>query len=138
MFCLVPDSYLLLITTTSAHRLIHNSTTGFLRDVSGKEISFPGGGTAIDYDARNGNIYYTNVVQRTLMQWNSTKSLAKTVVHGVGVTDGIAVDWTSDLIYYTDTTYNVLAVVHISGTPKKAVIHSLDEPRAIAIDPENA
>ena len=69
----------------------------------------------------------------------SNRSILRTVVGGVGVSDGLAVDWTSDLIYYTDSAYDVIAFVHVSGTPKKAVIKTiLDDPRSIAIDPNNA
>jgi hypothetical protein len=65
--------------------------------------------------------------------------MLRTVVDGIGVSDGLAVDWTSDYIYYTDSTYDVIAVVHVSGTPKKIVIETmLDDPRSIAVDPNNA
>ena len=49
------------------------------------------------------------------------RSILRTVVGGEGVSDGLAVDWTSDFIYYTDPTYDAIAVVHVSGKPKEGL-----------------
>lgn len=52
--------------------------------------------------------------------------------------DGIAVDWLSKKIYWTDNTGNRIMVANYHGTKIKTIVRSdLDEPRAIVVDPEN-
>ena len=132
------DSYLLLTTTSSVMGIGPHDSHNFLKPMF-KPILRQAGAVAIDYDRRKGNIYFTSASRRNIMEVSAfNRSIVRTVVGGVGVA-GISVDWTSDFIYYTDSTYDVIAVVHISGTPKLAVLETmLDDPRSIAIDPNNA
>ena len=52
--------------------------------------------------------------------------------------DGIAVDWLYKHIYWTDTGSNKIKVASYDGQSVKTLISTgLDEPRAIALDPEN-
>lgn len=51
--------------------------------------------------------------------------------------DGISVDPVSRLVFYTDTGYNVIALITIDGAYSKTVINqNLDEPRAIVTNPQ--
>lgn len=50
--------------------------------------------------------------------------------------DGIAVDWLSENLYWTDTGRKVLEVSKIDGTCRKVIFNKgLDEPRAITVFP---
>ena len=50
--------------------------------------------------------------------------------------DGIAVDSISRLLFYTDTGFNIIALMTLDGSEQSVVINSgLDEPRAIVLDP---
>lgn len=50
--------------------------------------------------------------------------------------DGLAVDWLYSHIYWTDTGKNTIEVANYEGNMKKTLIKdSLDEPRAIALNP---
>ena len=52
--------------------------------------------------------------------------------------DGIGVDWLYKHIYWTDTGSNKIKVATYDGKYVKTLISTgLDEPRAIALDPEN-
>ena len=62
----------------------------------------------------------------------------ETVSYNVKTADGIAVDWINKLLYWTDTGLNQITVSTFDG--KKSVVligDNLDEPRAIAVDPES-
>lgn len=51
--------------------------------------------------------------------------------------DGISVDQVSGLLFYTDTGYNIIALITLEGTYSKTVINQdLDEPRAIVTNPQ--
>lgn len=50
--------------------------------------------------------------------------------------DGIAVDWFSRNLYWTDTGSDLIQVARLNGTSRKVIISDgLDEPRAIVLDP---
>lgn len=51
--------------------------------------------------------------------------------------DGIAVDWIGRNLYWTDTGTDRIEVARLNGTWRKVLIsENLDEPRALALDPE--
>jgi len=55
------------------------------------------------------------------------------------VPDGIAVDSVSQLVFYTDTGNDTIAVMTTNGSFKGVLISTgLDEPRAIVLDPTNS
>lgn len=57
---------------------------------------------------------------------------------GVKTPDGIAVDWIYHHLYWTDTGYNTIEVAAVGGSMRKILVDKdLDEPRSIAVDPEN-
>ena len=50
---------------------------------------------------------------------------------------GLAIDWIYDLLYWTDTAYDHIQVSRLDGTDRRTIVKddSLDEPRAIVVDP---
>jgi hypothetical protein len=49
--------------------------------------------------------------------------------------DGIAVDYISRLVFFTDTGNDVIVVMTIDGTSSKVIINTgVDEPRACIVD----
>lgn len=58
------------------------------------------------------------------------------VSQGLKTTDGLAVDWVSRNMYWTDTGRNTIEVARLDGSCRKVLVNnSLDEPRAIAVFP---
>ena len=52
--------------------------------------------------------------------------------------DGLAVDWIYNHIYWTDITKNTIEVADYHGNLRKVLIQDdVDEPRSIALDPIN-
>jgi len=59
--------------------------------------------------------------------------------HVDSVADGIAVDAVSQLVFYTDTGSDIIAVMTTNGSFHTILIgQGLDEPRAIVVDPTHA
>ena len=52
--------------------------------------------------------------------------------------DGLAIDWVSRNIFWTDTGTDRIEVARLNGTSRRVIISDdLDEPRAIVVDPIN-
>ena len=50
--------------------------------------------------------------------------------------EGIAVDWIGRNLYWSDTGTDRIEVCHLNGTSRRVLVsESLDEPRALAVDP---
>ena len=63
--------------------------------------------------------------------------LEDVVTETIDAPDGMAVDWIYDLLYWTDTGYDHIQVSRLDGTDRRTIVKddSLDEPRAIVVDP---
>jgi len=54
----------------------------------------------------------------------------------LGKVDGIAVEWESGLIYWTDYIYERIEVAKLNGSSRKTLVfNNLTNPRGIAVDP---
>ena len=52
--------------------------------------------------------------------------------------DGLAIDWISRNVFWTDTGTDRIEVARLNGSSRRVIISDeLDEPRAIAVDPMN-
>ncbi len=51
---------------------------------------------------------------------------------------GLAIDWVSDNIYWTDAETHRVEMTNLDGTKQKTIAETnLDKPHAIAVDPES-
>jgi hypothetical protein len=59
------------------------------------------------------------------------------VTEEINIPDGLAIDWIYDLLYWTDTGHDHIQVSRLDGTDRRTIVKddSLDEPRAIVVDP---
>jgi len=59
------------------------------------------------------------------------------VTEAIGILNGLAIDWIYDLLYWTDTGYDHIQVSRLDGTDRRTIVKddSLDQPRAIVVDP---
>ena len=56
---------------------------------------------------------------------------------GLRVPDGLAVDWMSQNIYWSDAGLDVIEVARLDGSNRKVIINEdLEDPRAIALLPQ--
>uniref|UniRef100_A0A3Q2QKC7 Uncharacterized protein n=1 Tax=Fundulus heteroclitus TaxID=8078 RepID=A0A3Q2QKC7_FUNHE len=75
-------------------------------------------------------------IKRTFFN-RSGASQAQTVVPGLAAPDGLACDWLGKKLYWTDSDTNRIEVAELDGSLRKVLFwQELDQPRAIALDPE--
>ena len=89
---------------------------------------------AIDVQFSLGYIFWSDVTEQNIKRFQIGGSTT-TIITGIGVCDGLAVDWRSSQLYWTDTTYDAISISDLSGNNQRTLINwGLDEPRAIALD----
>ena len=92
----------------------------------------------VDYDPLTGNLYYTDPIEKALIEINMTTRNRRTVLGGLSYPEGIAVDWSSKVLYYTDNRLNIIGAVSYSGENFKTIISKgLDQPRDIVLNHRN-
>lgn len=95
---------------------------------------------AVDYVYSLGLIYWSDVseeaIKRTVFN-QSGASAVQTVIPGLASPDGLACDWLGRKLYWTDSETNRIEVAELDGSLRKVLFwQELDQPRAIALDPE--
>ncbi|XP_078231746.1 low-density lipoprotein receptor-related protein 4-like [Callithrix jacchus] len=85
---------------------------------------------SLDYDSVDGKVYYTDVFLDVI------SNMETVIGHGLKTTDKLTVDWVARNLYWIDTGHNTIGASRLDGSCRKVlIIHSLDEPRAIAVFP---
>ena len=93
---------------------------------------------AIDVHFSLGFIFWSDVTELNIKRLRIGEENTTTVITNIGVCDGLAVQWRTSQLYWTDTTYNRISVSDLDGNNQLTLISSaLEEPRAIALDPDN-
>ncbi|XP_054083519.1 very low-density lipoprotein receptor isoform X5 [Zeugodacus cucurbitae] len=94
--------------------------------------------TALDFVFRTGMIFWSDVSTQSIYKAPIDEGNDKTVVlkdHSV-TSDGLAVDWIYNHVYYTDTHKCTIELTNFDGNMGKVLIEDgLDIPRSIALDP---
>lgn len=95
---------------------------------------------AVDYVYSQGLIYWSDVseeaIKRTIFNQSGAHSV-QTVIAGLASPDGLACDWLGSKLYWTDSETNRIEVAELDGSMRKILFwQELDQPRAIALDPE--
>lgn len=91
---------------------------------------------ALDYDCRDSRIYYTDISSKTIRSINFDGGDEKIVVRDVGSGEGVAVDWLSRNLYWTDAHFDRIEVAKLDGSDRKTLFdHEIYDPRAIVVDP---
>ncbi|XP_075970818.1 lipophorin receptor 1 isoform X4 [Anticarsia gemmatalis] len=94
--------------------------------------------TALDYVFRTGMIFWSDVTDEKIYKAPIDEGTQRTVVIGdqLITSDGLAVDWIYNHLYWTDTGKNHIELADLQGNMRKILIRDqLEEPRAIALNP---
>lgn len=97
---------------------------------------------ALDYDYRENYLFWTDIRDERicgarLPSQDTTAALCeRTVVSSVSSPEGIAVDWATKKIYWTDGGHNVIEVAEFDGSHRLTLFYNdIYDPRAIVVDP---
>ncbi|KPU79989.1 uncharacterized protein Dana_GF18234, isoform G [Drosophila ananassae] len=94
--------------------------------------------TALDFVFRTGMIFWSDVTTQSIYKAPIDEGNEKTVVlkQSSVTSDGLAVDWIYNHVYYTDTHKCTIELTNFEGSMGKVLIKdALDIPRSIALDP---
>ena len=94
---------------------------------------------ALAVDVKRGHIYFSVTQERE-------KAIRRVSIYGgeltdiinedIGTCEGLAIEWRSRLLYWTDASYKWIQVSWLDGSHRKVLItRDLWEPRGIAVDP---
>ncbi|XP_034951000.1 very low-density lipoprotein receptor isoform X2 [Chelonus insularis] len=94
--------------------------------------------TALDFVFRTGMIFWSDVNEKKIYKAPIDEGNERTVVidKDSTTTDGLAVDWIYNHIYWTDAGKNTIEIANFEGNMRKTLIKDqIQEPRAIALNP---
>ena len=92
---------------------------------------------AIDVHFTLGYIFWSDVTEYKIKRSCIDGTNITTINNNAGVCDGLAVEWKSSQLYWTDTTNNMIWLSDLEGNNTRILVSaSLDEPRGIVLDPE--
>ncbi|XP_064621672.1 nidogen-1-like isoform X2 [Lineus longissimus] len=90
----------------------------------------------IDVDCDKLYFYWTDVSGKTISKARLDGTDSENIVRGLGSPEGVAVDWLTGNIYWTDSILDRIEVSRNDGTNRKVLVDSgLVNPRAIVTDP---
>ncbi|XP_034949215.1 LOW QUALITY PROTEIN: low-density lipoprotein receptor-related protein 4 [Chelonus insularis] len=91
----------------------------------------------LDYDYKNGLIYWSDISLDTINRVNMNGSHSEVVIHsGVGSSGGIAIDWIHNLLFWTNEKNRRIGVLTLDTKIGYLLIYQdIDKPRAIAVHP---
>uniref|UniRef100_A0A4W3J4Z6 Low-density lipoprotein receptor-related protein n=1 Tax=Callorhinchus milii TaxID=7868 RepID=A0A4W3J4Z6_CALMI len=134
--CFALGSPLLLFANRRDVRLVD---AGAARPESTVVVNGLEDAAAVDFMYADGMIYWTDVSEEAIKQTrvNLTGNVQNVIISGLVSPDGLACDWLGKKLYWTDSETNRIEVANLDGTFRKVLFwQDLDQPRAIALDPE--
>lgn len=94
------------------------------------------GNFGLTSDAREHVLYYTENVTKSIGRINlEIGETGTSIIKGVGDVQGLALDWVSGNLFWTDQTYNHISVARKDGMYPTVLIEGLDQPLGIAVHP---
>ena len=95
-------------------------------------------GVAVDFLYNNHLLFWSDVSEQKIFSCSlKTSCKPRVIVSGdLGRPEGLAVDWVSKKLYWTDYELKKICVSSIDGKYRKTLIwRNIDVPRAIGVDP---
>lgn len=89
-------------------------------------------------DAENDYLYCFNSRDYNIMRMTTNGSNTERLIsNNFGYVSGIAVDWSSNILYWTDSTFNSIEVAQVDGKYRKVLMHfgRHSRPNGIFADP---
>ncbi|XP_071103874.1 low-density lipoprotein receptor-related protein 2-like [Haliotis cracherodii] len=92
---------------------------------------------AVDYDAENETVYFSDVRNRVIYQAQVGQSEATPlVVNHIRSVEGMSIDWIAKNLYYTDYARSSISVVRLRNPgDRRDIIEDLGNPRSVVVHP---
>lgn len=93
----------------------------------------------LDYHYNHSKLFYADVNIDVIKEVDlkNVKNTKNIVSSGLKTTNGLAVDWIADNLYFSDTETSSIEVARLDGTSRKVIINeNLNDPRSLAIFPQ--
>ncbi|RWS31434.1 hypothetical protein B4U80_01714 [Leptotrombidium deliense] len=94
---------------------------------------------ALDFSFADSTVFWTDIgleMIKGLKLNGSVRNEFSVISTGLMSPDGIACDWLTKKLYWTDSETNRIEVSHFNGSHRKVLYYKdVDQPRAIAVDP---
>ncbi|CAF0957368.1 unnamed protein product [Adineta ricciae] len=137
--CTPPNEYL-LVAMEKEIRPMSMQPHGLATSAPWRAITNLSMVVGIDFDYRDKQIFYTDIQIQDIFSFNmddpnpTARKLVQSNVTGRSQPVGIAYDWVSDRLYWTDETYGRIISARHNGSEKVIIAASL-RPRAIVVHP---
>ena len=93
---------------------------------------------AIDVHFSLGFIFWSDETERNIKRFRIDVESTSTVITNIGLCYGLAVQWRTSQLYWTDTIYDRISVSDLDGNNQVILISSaLEQPSSIALDPDS-
>ena len=121
--------------------LVLNSSDVIAFDLETSEIISVKSGLSraltLDYHFSLGYIFWSDLIERSIKRFSIYNENMTTVIVNTGVCAGLAVEWRTSRLYWTDSTFKKISVSDIHGLNQHSLITELEEPSDIALDPDS-
>ena len=94
---------------------------------------------AVAFHYQDKLLFWTDVSLGKILRKSLNNSKVETVVSvNANRSEGIAIDWVTKKIYWTDSHLKLIGIVNFDGTHGSVLFsENLDQPRAIVVDPSH-
>ncbi|KAK6191563.1 hypothetical protein SNE40_003218 [Patella caerulea] len=91
---------------------------------------------AVETDCKSGYLYWTDVYRGQIRRSNLDGSNDEVLLTDLSSPEGIAIDFVSRNLYFTDSGLDIIGVTKLDGSERTSLFKdNLENPRAIAVDP---
>ena len=97
------------------------------------------GAVAVDVHVREKTIYWSDVQQHVIkrMKLQSSGNVEDIITDDLGDVHGLAVEWASNMIYWTDFSKGRVGVASLDGSRRKLLfVEDVGKPRGVALYPK--
>lgn len=114
----------------NAIQLTTSRTVGFVSNLSRA--------VALDVHIRDRTIYWSDINRRLIQRMNLSNGIIEDIItDNLGVIDGLAVEWESNLLYFADYGNSRVEVASLDGKFRKVLfVEEVTNPRGMAVSPK--
>ncbi|KAJ0179555.1 hypothetical protein K1T71_005267 [Dendrolimus kikuchii] len=131
--CIEPEAFLVYSRKNVIGRIsIENENNDAVLPIKElKEVS------ALAMHFANSKLYWADGKTKTINRCSLNGLDVEKIVEGLGLVEGLTIDWSGHNIYWTDTAMQRIEVSRLDGSSRRALIwQGLKKPKSITLDPK--